>query len=77
MAIPTSDCPCNVTDTSACELRNCSSRMEHNTLCSAHTILPDGNDNYNVNNCPGANNVFRCAQRGIYASNIYLTDDSP
>lgn len=58
-----SDCPCSSNDFSGCtDLPNCSNGMSTYELCEANIRLPDGNDDYNVNNCGGAFegfNVFR------------------
>ena len=64
VAIPTSECPCNITDVSGCNLSECSTRMDSNDLCNANTTLPDENTNYDVNNCPGSTDIFRCTQQG-------------
>ncbi len=35
--------------------------MNINDLCEAgHQTLPNGNPNYDVDNCPGGTDVFRC-----------------
>ena len=53
------DCPCYDNDDSGCNnLPECSYKLNLQDFCKANQILPDGNDNYNVNNCPG-HNVFR------------------
>ena len=33
--------------------------MAVNDLCEADQALPDGNENYSVDNCPPRNDVFR------------------
>ena len=33
--------------------------MKENDLCEADQKLPDGNDYYDVNNCPGNYDIFR------------------
>ena len=67
MAIPTPDCPCSVWGDNVCEnLSECSAGMHYGDICQASTTLPDGNFNYDVQNC-GFNwlnhnkyNVFEC-----------------
>ena len=52
VAVPKNDCPCTYNDTSGCRtLRKCSYSMKRNDLCEANGELPDGNKNYDVNNC--------------------------
>ena len=53
--VPTNECPLNS------ELAECSSTMQNNDLCKTDQILPDGNTNYNVNNCGPSYNVFKCS----------------
>ena len=43
--------------------------MNINELCGASGPLPDGNDKFEVNNCPGKTNVFRYI-KGIYEVSI-------
>ena len=33
--------------------------MTVNDLCEADRTLPDGNTNYNIDNCPGGHDIFR------------------
>ena len=33
--------------------------MSKNDLCEADKTLPDGNTDYNIDNCPGGYDVFR------------------
>ena len=56
--IPSSDCPSN-SDSS--DLPECASNMAPGSLCQADLPLPDGNSNYDVNNCDG-HDVFQCEQ---------------
>ena len=37
----------------------CSYSLSNNDLCEAERALPDGNTNYDINNCPGDYDVFR------------------
>ena len=53
------DCPCSDNDPTGCILPECSYNMNQNGLCNAGQILPNGDDNYDVNNCPGGHDVFR------------------
>ena len=64
VAIPSSECPCTIADDSGCDLPKCSPIANANSLCEADGILPDGNSNYDVNNCPGGYEVFKCAPIG-------------
>ena len=51
-----SECPSN---TKISALPECTSNMAHGSLCEADLPLPDGNSNFDVDNC-GAYDVFRC-----------------
>ena len=53
--IPTSECPSNS------DLPECTSLMAPGSLCEADQRLPDGNSNFDVDNC-GGYDVFRCRQ---------------
>ena len=53
--IPSTDCPTNS------DLPECTSIMAPGSLCEADQRLPDGNFNYDVDNCHGYD-VFRCGQ---------------
>ena len=60
VAVSEVDCPCNDNDNSGCiTLPECMYSMSKNDLCQANQTLPDGNVNYNINNCPGGSDVFR------------------
>ena len=52
--IPSSECP------SDSDLAECTSNMATGSLCEADQTLPDGTSNFNVDNCPGGYDVFRC-----------------
>ena len=60
VAIPRHECPCTDDDNSGCNLDECSYNMSPNDLCEADDPLPDGNANYDINNCPLTKEVFRC-----------------
>ena len=49
----------------------CSSSMTNGQLCEADKTLPDGNRDYNVNNCGGSDNfdIWKC-ERGTCFKNI-------
>ena len=86
-AISTSDCPCTKLDLKGCStLPECDSNMNENELCEAGKTLPDGNGDFDVNNCPNHYDVFQC-QKGtkiilwskffeilikFYSINIYI-----
>ena len=59
MAVLEAECPCSDNDPSGCSLPECSYSMNQNGLCDANQILPNGDSNYDVNNCAGGHNVFR------------------
>ena len=60
VAVSEEDCPCSDKDDSGCKsLPECLSIMNENDLCEADQKLPDGNDYYDVNNCPGNYDIFR------------------
>ena len=53
--IHSSDCPADS------DLPECTSIMAPGSLCEADQRLPDGNSNYEVDNCDSYD-VFRCVQ---------------
>ena len=60
VAVSEEDCPCSDKDDSGCKsLPECLSIMNENDLCEADQKLPDGNTNFNVNNCAAFYDVFR------------------
>ena len=72
-AVSSSECPCSDADDyynddyyeyydySGCRIDvSCSHGLNHNDLCEADGPLPDGNQNFDINNCPGKYDVFRC-----------------
>ena len=66
-----SDDQCNVSPVSAaacpsnCDLKECDQDMNHGELCEADQTLPDGNIDYNIDNCCGSYDVFQC-DKGTY-----------
>ena len=54
MPISTNECPSNP------DLPECTTSMSNGELCEADGPLPDGNQNYDVNNCEPAYDVFKC-----------------
>ena len=72
-AIASTECPCSdphdyydddyqdYNDDSGCRIDVvCNQVMNHGDLCEADGPLPDGNSNFNVNNCPGNYDIFKC-----------------
>ena len=59
VGISRDECPCTDDAQSGCDLPECSYSLSNNDLCEAERALPDGNDNYDINNCPGDYDVFR------------------
>ena len=53
VAVHPDECPANT------DLPKCTLDMELDELCEADQALPDGNENYSVDNCPPRNDVFR------------------
>ena len=43
-------------------IRTCNHDMNHNDLCEADAPLPDGNTDFEINNCPGTYDVFKCVK---------------
>ena len=52
VAVEPSECPPG-------DLEECSSNMATNQLCEADFTLPDGNTNYDINNCDQYYDVFK------------------
>lgn len=69
VAVPEQECPSNA------NIGECSSEMGCNELCEADKTLPDGNSNYNIDNC-GAYDIFRkvCDNRRMLTD--VVVDDS-
>ena len=50
-------------DDSGChDVIPCSHDMNHNELCEAEYPLPDGNNNFEIDNCPGNYDIFKCVK---------------
>ena len=65
IAIPKSDCPCSEVDDSGCNrwnLPECSNNLDDDAFCEADSELPDGSMNYDIDNCPGGYDVFKCSR---------------
>ena len=60
MAVPKSKCPCSESDDSGCGISECSSTQDIDSLCEADAALPDGTSTYEIDNCPGDYDVFKC-----------------
>ena len=69
VAVPANECPCTNADTSGCDLQECSYSMSINALCEADQTLPDGNTNWETDQCPGTYDVYR-----FTGGNIVLQD---
>ena len=74
-AIWPSKCPCNDaiisydddsyysdSDDTGCSLKECNTNMLNNDLCEADGPLPDGSTNFEIDNCPGNYDVFKCVK---------------
>ena len=60
VAVSEEDCPCSDNDDFGCKsLPECLYNMKENALCEADQKLPDGNENFDVNNCAAFYDVFR------------------
>ena len=70
VAIPSTVCPCTEDDPSGCnnlikcrmldEWRYNTGKLDYlGQLCRAEEPLPDRNSNYDIDNCPSGNYVFR------------------
>ena len=69
LPLPVSDCPQNGNMLEA--MAECHSEMTNGSLCQADKTLPDGNTNFDINNCKvtggdiiGHYDVFVCAKIG-------------
>lgn len=66
-----SDCVFEAVEADVCpsdpNLSECNSNMSDGDLCEADHPLPDGNQNYDINNC-GRYDVFTCAKGDITKS---------
>ena len=54
------------------DLKECTSHMMNGEFCEADQRLPDGNTNYNINNC-GNYDVFKCII-GTYTISCIITN---
>lgn len=59
--VSTSSCPCSSEDTSGCNLPECADGMVGGQMCQADDVLPDGNPDYNIDNCPSGYDVWVCS----------------
>ena len=66
--ITRNECPSNGLG----NMKKCSFDMHYNELCNADRILPDGTADYDVNNCPGGFDVFKCANPSTY-SKVFIS----
>ena len=62
VALTLNECPCTKSNTQGCDLAECHPNMSNNQMCEANKPLPDGNSDYNIGNCPGAYDVFKCVK---------------
>ena len=61
VAVPKSQCPCSDTDDTGCNISECSPTLDFDALCEADAVLPDGNSTFEIGNCPGGYDVFKCS----------------
>ena len=74
-AVSPSECPCSDADdylnddyyeeydNSGCRIDvSCDDSMNYNEYCEADGPLPDGNNNYDIDNCPGNYDIFKCVK---------------
>ena len=40
----------------------CNQFMNYGDLCEADGPLPDGNSNFDIDNCPGKYDIFKCVK---------------
>jgi len=61
--VPVTNCPANA------DLPECTAQTACGDLCEADQPLPDGNTNFDINNCPGGYDVFQktCGSQGTTA----------
>ena len=75
VAVSEEDCPCSDNDDFGCKsLPECSYSIKENHLCEADQKLPDGNENFNVNNCAAFYDVFRYKEGKNYIFNVQILD---
>ena len=56
-AVPSSQCPSNPIDLTECDVS-----MATGEFCRANKALPDGNIDFDINNCHHSYDVFRCTR---------------
>ena len=74
-AISSTECPCSdphdylnddyydYADDSGCRIDvDCNHGMNDGDLCEADGPLPDGNSNFDIDNCPGQYDIFKCVK---------------
>ena len=71
-AVSVAECPCTESDNTGCDLLECSSCMALNALCEADQALPDGTLFWEVNQCPGTYDVFKCIRTGSLLITVTL-----
>jgi len=71
MPVSLEDCP-NFSTSKA--LADCHDHMAPGDLCEADSVLPDGNSNYNINNCEGGFDVFQYVCSGVEPDDDKQTD---
>merc|ERR1719450_1429321 len=59
--VAATSCPEMVEDSCSSELQDCYGMLESGEMCTADTVLPNGDTAYNVQNCDGKNVfVYTC-----------------
>ena len=74
-AVSSTECPCSdhhgynnddyldQYDYSGCRIDVvCNQFMNYGDLCEADGPLPDGNSNFDIDNCPGKYDIFKCVK---------------
>ena len=72
-AVSSTECPCSDhndaynddyyddSDDSGCRIDGvCNQFMNYGDICEADGPLPDGNSNFDIDNCPGKYDIFKC-----------------
>ena len=67
-AVSASECPSNGNG----DLPDCTISMNNNDLCEAEQTLPDGNSHFEVNNCPGDYDIFKCVKGNMLLQCIVI-----
>jgi len=57
--IPKEECPCEHGNHSSCDLPECNLGISPGELCEADSVLPDGREEWNINNCAEHYDVFK------------------